>query len=114
MWALVQGEPCKHSSRPPGLTPSSIWACELGNKLSSTGAEIDAFDISDLQFPAPAFRPANVHFHVHNSFQPYPEEFLGKFDVVHVRFMMCSVNDANARKLLSQLLTLMSTFCSSS
>ncbi|KAJ4357236.1 uncharacterized protein N0V89_001811 [Didymosphaeria variabile] len=84
-----------------------IWACEVATKLSSTGATIDAFDISDLQFPAPAFRPANVHFHVHNSFQPYPDEFLAQFDIVHVRFMMCSVDDANARKLLGQLLTLM-------
>ncbi|KAF2788501.1 S-adenosyl-L-methionine-dependent methyltransferase, partial [Melanomma pulvis-pyrius CBS 109.77] len=88
-------------------TGTGIWACELATKLSSTTARIDAFDISDLQFPAPAFRPANVHFHVHNSFQPYADAFLGQFDIVHVRFMMCSVDDANARKLLGQLLTLM-------
>ncbi|KAI2479983.1 Methyltransferase [Pyrenophora tritici-repentis] len=91
-------------------TGTGIWACELATKLSSPTARIDAFDISDLQFPAPAFRPANVHFHIHNSFQPYADTFLGQFDVVHVRFMMCSVDDANARKLLGQLLTLMSTF----
>ncbi|KAF2732226.1 S-adenosyl-L-methionine-dependent methyltransferase [Polyplosphaeria fusca] len=88
-------------------TGTGIWACELATKLSSTAARIDAFDISDLQFPAPAFHPASVHFHVHNSFQPYADAFHGQFDVVHVRFMMCSVNDANARKLLGQLLTLM-------
>jgi hypothetical protein len=63
-------------------------------------------DISDVQSPAPTFHPA----HIHNSFQTYAPAFLGPFDVVHVRFMMCSVDEENARKLLAQLLTLMSTF----
>ncbi|KAH8692493.1 hypothetical protein GQ44DRAFT_780133 [Phaeosphaeriaceae sp. PMI808] len=39
-------------------TGTGIWACELATKLSSTTARIDAFDISDVQFPAAA--AANV------------------------------------------------------
>ncbi|KAF1999860.1 hypothetical protein P154DRAFT_576505 [Amniculicola lignicola CBS 123094] len=30
----------------------------------------------------------------------YPDAFLGRFDVVHARFMMCSVDNAHARTLL--------------
>ncbi|KAI4157561.1 MAG: hypothetical protein LQ342_008183 [Letrouitia transgressa] len=80
-------------------TGTGIWACELATKLAKE-ARIDAFDISDAQYPAPAFRPENVHFYVHNSFQNYATEFQQQYDIVHARFLMCSVNDSNARSLL--------------
>lgn len=67
---------------------------------------MDAFDISDAQYPAPAFRPENVHFYVHNGFQEYAAEFQGQYDIVHARFLMCSVNDYNVRLLLQILLSL--------
>lgn len=90
-------------------TGTGIWACELATKLAKD-ARVDAFDISDAQFPAPAFRPTNVHFHVHDSFQDYGTEFQARYDIVHARFLMCSVNDSNARVLLQKLLSLISMF----
>ncbi|KAL9640527.1 MAG: hypothetical protein Q9204_000674 [Flavoplaca sp. TL-2023a] len=83
----------------------SLWACELATKLDQS-ARVDAFDISDAQYPAAAFRPKNVHFYLHNWFRDYKAEFREQYDIVHARFLMCSVDDSNARLLLQKLLSL--------
>ncbi|KAL8915821.1 MAG: hypothetical protein Q9172_006634 [Xanthocarpia lactea] len=86
-------------------TGTGIWACELATKLDKS-ARVDAFDISDAQYPAPAFRPETVHFYVHNGFEDYPAEFQGQYDIVHARFLMCSVDDSNVGLLLRGFLSL--------
>ncbi|KAF7924890.1 hypothetical protein EAE99_006367 [Botrytis elliptica] len=86
-------------------TGTGIWACDLASKLPET-VRIDGFDISDAQYPAPGFRPKNVHLYVHDGFEEYPAEFLGQYDIVNARFWLCIINDPDAKPLLQKLLSL--------
>ncbi|KAF7882341.1 uncharacterized protein EAF02_005704 [Botrytis sinoallii] len=86
-------------------TGTGIWACDLASKLPET-VRIDGFDIPDAQYPAPGFRPKNVHLYVHDGFEEYPAEFLGQYDIVNARFWQCIVNDPDAKPLLKKLLSL--------
>jgi hypothetical protein len=40
--------------------------------------------------------------------EPFPEEYLGKFDIVAVKFWLCILNDGVAEKVLDNFLTLLS------
>jgi hypothetical protein len=87
-------------------TFSSIWASEVAAAWPLS--IVDAVDISDEQFPPPAFRPTNTRFWTHDSYEAFPEEYLGQFDVVNVRFMLYQVNDDVAVKFITNVLTLLS------
>jgi chemotaxis methyl-accepting protein methylase len=88
-----------------------IWVSEVAAGL--TNAEFDAVDISADQFPPEPFRAPNVRFWTHNCFEPIPDEYLGKFDIVNARFWLCIVNDDVADKLLDNFLTLLSKLTAS-
>lgn len=51
------------------------------------------FDISDDQFPIPESIPENVSFRVADAKRDPPAEFLGKFDIVHLRLFFCVVDN---------------------
>lgn len=84
---------------------TGIWVSEVAAGLPN--AEFDAVDISADQFPPEPFRAPNVRFWTHNCFEPFPDEYLGKFDIVNARFWLCIVNDDVADKLLDNFLTLL-------
>ncbi|PMD37104.1 hypothetical protein L207DRAFT_636950 [Hyaloscypha variabilis F] len=65
-------------------TGSGIWPVELSSKLPS--ATIDAFDVTKNLIPRAEWLPSNVHFHHLDVFEPVPAEYIGKYDVVHIRF----------------------------
>jgi chemotaxis methyl-accepting protein methylase len=88
------------------LTRDRIWVSEVAASLPN--AKFDAVDISADQFPPESFQPSNVHFWTHNCFEPFPDEYLGQFDIVNARFWLCIVNDDVADKLLDNFLTLLS------
>ncbi|MCJ1245730.1 hypothetical protein MMC30_002934 [Trapelia coarctata] len=87
-------------------TGTGIWAIELAGELPSS-ATIDAFDISPAQYPPLELMPANVHFHTHDAFTPFPEECLAQYDIVHIRFFLTLTNTENASSLIQNLLTLL-------
>ncbi|KAF2197605.1 S-adenosyl-L-methionine-dependent methyltransferase [Delitschia confertaspora ATCC 74209] len=84
---------------------TGIWAEEIADQYPN--ATIDAVDISADQFPPESFRSKNTHFWTHNCFEPFPEQYLGKFDVVHARFWLCIVNDDVAKQLFENFVTLL-------
>ena len=84
----------------------SIWPLELASQLPST-IRLDAFDISPDQFPPTTSSPPNLHFHTHDAFTPFPDEFQGAFDVVGIRFVLCVVNNPDAPRLLQNLVSLL-------
>ena len=71
-------------------------------------ATIDGFDISDEQF-SPLYSISNVRLFTHDCFEPFPTEFIGQYDIVHVRFWLCLVNNPDAPVLLKNLMSLLST-----
>ncbi|MCJ1427309.1 hypothetical protein MMC29_005212 [Sticta canariensis] len=87
-------------------TGTGIWALELANELSSS-ARIDGFDISPGQFTPQAWCGNNVHLLTHDAFKPFPTEYLGQYDIVHIRFFCQVANDEDAEPLLKNLITLL-------
>ncbi|KAF2246152.1 S-adenosyl-L-methionine-dependent methyltransferase [Trematosphaeria pertusa] len=84
---------------------TGIWAQELATELPS--ASIYAVDISDEQFPPEKWRTPNVSFAAFDCLKPFPEEYLGRFDVVNVRAWLTIVNDDNKDPVLENFLTLL-------
>ncbi|GAP84930.1 putative methyltransferase domain-containing protein [Rosellinia necatrix] len=88
-------------------TGTGIWATELSQKLPET-AVIDGYDIDVIKFPDPTTLPRNVKLQFADIFKPFPPEATGKYDVVHVRFLIFALKKdewllavKNLKKLLA-------------
>lgn len=71
-------------------------------------ARIDGFDISPDQYPYEGWCAKNVHLITHDAFKPFPQEYLSKYDVVHIRFFCTLLNNEDVDPLLKDLVTLLS------
>ncbi|KAF2798692.1 UMTA methyltransferase family protein-like protein [Melanomma pulvis-pyrius CBS 109.77] len=83
-------------------TGNGIWLLDLARKLSGT-SKLDGFDISLDQCPPQAWLPDNVDLHTWNIFEEPPSEFVGVFDVVHIRLITVAVRNNNPRPILASL-----------
>ncbi|KAI0965548.1 S-adenosyl-L-methionine-dependent methyltransferase [Xylaria arbuscula] len=85
VWAHVTG------LRAPKIadigTGTGIWATELAAKLPET-AILDGYDIDVIKFPDPQTLPKNVTLQFGDIFKPFAPEAYGKYDVVHVKFLI--------------------------
>lgn len=52
---------------------------------------MDGFDISDAAFPPADKLPKNLKLTLHNLTTPFPEEFRGQFDAVHLRLLLLAL-----------------------
>jgi hypothetical protein len=87
----------------------SIWLLDVAQQVPST-VQLDAFDISDKQFPHKDSRPDNMSFRVLDAFSQVPDELVGKYDVVHLRLWCCIVRDCNTAALIRHATQLLSRF----
>jgi len=87
-------------------TGTGIWLTELVDQFPPS-ARFDGFDISAMQYPPQEWTPSNIHLSVQDTYKPFPEEHLGVYDVVHLRFALCYVNNVDAEPLLENLITLL-------
>ncbi|KAH8698994.1 putative LaeA-like methyltransferase [Talaromyces proteolyticus] len=55
------------------------------------------FDISSAQFPEKPFQ-SNMEFSVHDILQPFPQEHVGRYDFVNVRFLLGAIKEADYMK----------------
>lgn len=85
----------------------SIWLIELAEKLPPT-AQLDGFDISTAQFPAPEWLPKNVNLTKLDAFAPIPEYLIVKYDIVHVGLFVTVVEEDDPLPLLDNLLCMLS------
>ncbi|KAF4628606.1 hypothetical protein G7Y89_g9541 [Cudoniella acicularis] len=70
-------------------TQTAIWPTDVVETISTgTKFHVDGFDISDKFFPPSAWLPENVKLYIHDIYQPFPEEFKGQFEVVHLRLFL--------------------------
>lgn len=69
-------------------TGTAIWPRQLGKALPN--ARLDGFDMTDLNYPRAELVPPNLTLHKfsQNILEPFPAEYQGQFDVVHVRFLV--------------------------
>ncbi|MCJ1322229.1 hypothetical protein MMC15_007576 [Xylographa vitiligo] len=71
---------------------TAIWPIDAAES-SSFSVSVDCFDIASTSFPPPAWIPPNAQLHIHDVFKPFPEEFHGVFDIVHLRWWLSLSRD---------------------
>ena len=69
------------------------------------------FDISDAQF-APS-SPDNVEFSVQDVLKPFPSEHRDRYDLVNVRMLVAALPEAEFRKAVENLTTILSAHTAS-
>ncbi|KAJ5287689.1 hypothetical protein N7478_003375 [Penicillium angulare] len=83
-------------------TGNGIWLHDFARgKPPST--ELHGFDISLDQVGPKPWLPANIHMHTWNIFENVPDEFVGFFDIVHVRLITVVVKNNDPRPILANL-----------
>ncbi|KAB8297397.1 hypothetical protein EYC80_002740 [Monilinia laxa] len=87
-------------------TGTAIWLRDLSGILPET-CQLHGFDISDIMFPNRAAIPANITLCEHNLLDAFPEEFLGKYDVVNVRLMIVALSFDQWEPAVRNLITLL-------
>ncbi|MCJ1485515.1 hypothetical protein MMC06_005689, partial [Schaereria dolodes] len=73
-------------------TGTGIFLLDLLPSVPRT-AHLTGLDIDTSLCPAPAYLPKNVTLRTHDIFDEVPEDLVEKFDIIHVRFFICVVED---------------------
>ncbi|KAJ5518968.1 hypothetical protein N7453_001390 [Penicillium expansum] len=87
-------------------TGTGIWLRDLAAVLPIT-CQLDGFDLSDVMFPRKNALPENITFHHQNLLEPFPDEYLGEYDVVNVRVMLVALSDVEWEPAVRNLMTLL-------
>lgn len=69
---------------------TGAWLLEFAR--DHPNVQCDGFDISLAQCPPKEWLPLNVDFWAWNMFGEAPEDLIGKYDVVHIRLVVCVVD----------------------
>ena len=86
-----------------------IWLGELSRELPPS-THFDGFDISDAQYPPQNWYGPKTKLQKLDIFKPLPEELVGKYDVVHLRFFMTIAKDSDIGVALGNLRRMLSMF----
>lgn len=90
------------------LTWCRLWLTDLARQFPN--AQLHGFDISSEQYIAAGFLPSNVSLRILDIFKDIPEEYVGKYDIVHARLLVQVVNQLGGDPLpvLKNLIKLLS------
>lgn len=91
-------------------TGTGIWLRAASDTLAQHGKEgaiLDGFDMDNTKFLDPSSLGKNVSFYVQNVLEPFPQNFLGKYDMVHVRLLMYGLKEGEWAPVLQNLVTLL-------
>lgn len=91
------------------LYESSIWLTEISRTLPSSAILVGT-DVSLEQCPPKAWLASNVSFQTWSIFDEPPGNFIGRFDLVHLRFLSFVIKD---NELTSTLMRVMKTLSKS-
>ncbi|KAI1157675.1 hypothetical protein F5B18DRAFT_150179 [Nemania serpens] len=83
-------------------TGNGIWLQDLAENTPSS-TELHGFDISLDQVGPKPWLQANIHMHTWNIFEEPATQFLGFFDIVHVRLITVVVKNDDPRPVLKNL-----------
>ena len=89
-------------------TGTGIWLNEVvtfGGLPSSSQMDFVGFDISGEKFmkqPAPG-----VRFEIHDATKPFPKQYHGKFDLVHVRLLVYAIPQRDFRALVENVIQIL-------
>ncbi|OAG36583.1 hypothetical protein AYO21_09240 [Fonsecaea monophora] len=70
-------------------------------------SKVVALDISAGQYPHPWSRPANTYFGVWNFFDPVPEQYCERFDVVYIRAVSTILHGREKTKVVEKLIRML-------
>ncbi|OAP64540.1 hypothetical protein AYL99_00512 [Fonsecaea erecta] len=70
-------------------------------------SKVVALDISDQQYPPAWTCPANIEFGLWNFFDPVPEQFYERFDVVHIRAVCSTLYGTSKAEILDKLIKML-------
>ncbi|KAJ9606211.1 hypothetical protein H2200_009172 [Cladophialophora chaetospira] len=84
---------------------NAIWALDLAREFPQ--ANFTGIDISPQQFPPHFTLPRNVNLDVHDIFQPMPERYIARFDIVHCRLIMAAVYGQNKDWVMHNIIALL-------
>ncbi|CAI6101421.1 unnamed protein product [Clonostachys chloroleuca] len=83
-------------------TGNGIWLHDFARGKPSS-VQLHGFDISLDQVVPQPWLPNNIHMHTWSIFHEPPSEFVGYFDVVHVRLITVVVKNNDPRPVLANL-----------
>lgn len=95
------------------------WLLDFAHQLDSVPAKGKAkrkyygFDISSAQFPNAAVlesesKKHEIEFSAHNIMDPFPPQYHGYFDVVHVRFLVVGLRQDQVATAVKNVIELLS------
>ncbi|OCL03276.1 hypothetical protein AOQ84DRAFT_326187 [Glonium stellatum] len=87
-------------------TGTGAWLVQLRERLPVSSV-LDGFDITNAQFPPQDTLPDTVKLNVHDMREPFPQDFLGSYDIVHVRLIMYALKGDEWAKTVKNLVTLL-------
>ncbi|KAJ5903561.1 hypothetical protein N7504_005944 [Penicillium tannophilum] len=87
-------------------TGTGIWLRDLADVLPHT-CQLDGFDLSDAMFPSKDALPENISFHHQDLLLPFPDDFLGTYDLVNVRVMVVALSSHEWEPAVRNLMTLL-------
>ncbi|KAL4963971.1 class I SAM-dependent methyltransferase [Aspergillus stella-maris] len=96
-------------------TGNGTWLYDLKKALRKSGKEIPGtkyhgFDISSTLFPkqdSPQKSSADVDFTAHDFYKPFPEEHLGKYDIVHARLLVLAIQLPDLKLAIENIMGLL-------
>ncbi|KAF5568750.1 methyltransferase domain-containing protein [Fusarium napiforme] len=87
-------------------TGTGIFLKELAPKLTRE-AQLDGFDIDTRKFHDPSSLPANVRLQYGNVLEPFAKEYLGTYDLVHVKLLYAALKKDEWLQAVKNLKTLL-------
>lgn len=80
-------------------------------KSSAISTKYHGFDLTPELFPKPDSprKVADIDFTAHDFYKPFPEEHIGKYDLVHARHLILAIEGADLIPATKHITSLLST-----
>jgi len=88
-------------------TGTGIFLSDVAKQVPAA-SQLHAFDISDAQFPTSDNKPDNIDFHVHDVREPFPDDLIGRFDLVCIRLVVVGLLGDDWDKAVANVVSLLS------
>ncbi|KAI1322480.1 S-adenosyl-L-methionine-dependent methyltransferase [Xylariaceae sp. FL0255] len=83
-------------------TGTGIWLMDMSTRLPST-AKLEGLDLSFQATPPAEWLPPNVVLRKWNVRDAPPEDLIGAYDIVHVRYLCLVLSDAEVPRVLENI-----------
>ncbi|KAF2741417.1 hypothetical protein EJ04DRAFT_539535 [Polyplosphaeria fusca] len=85
---------------------TGVWMVETAKDSPKTW-KFDGYDISDAQFLPQEALPSNVTLGIGNFKNPFPQELLGKYDLINIRLIIISMGEGVWESTLRNVIALL-------